>query len=93
MTETGILNDRRLRTLIADDAIMGLSPFEDGQIQPASVDLRLGTTAYRLRASFLPGTGHTVRDRLDSDVVMHRGDKDDMVEENVALAEEILMRG
>ena len=28
-----------------------------------------------------------------SDVGMHRGDKDDMVEENVALAEEILMRG
>lgn len=74
MTETGILNDRRLRSLIASDAIRGLSPFEDGQVQPASVDLRLGTTAYRLRASFLPGTGHTVRDRLDSDVVMHRLD-------------------
>lgn len=71
MTETGILNDRRLRALIDSGAIKGLSPVEDGQIQPASIDLRLGATAYRLRASFLPGTGHSVRDRLDSDVVMH----------------------
>lgn len=74
MSDTGILNDRRLRRLIDSQAVSGLSPIEDGQIQPASVDLRLGTKAYRLRASFLPGERHTVADRLDSDIVMHTVD-------------------
>jgi dCTP deaminase len=39
-------------------------PFAPGQIQPASLDLRLGAIAYRVRASFLPGPGTTVADRL-----------------------------
>ncbi len=43
------------------------------QIQPASLDLRLGTTAYRVRASFLAGEGHRVEDRL-SEFEMHRID-------------------
>ncbi|HEX2215486.1 MAG TPA: 2'-deoxycytidine 5'-triphosphate deaminase, partial [Xanthobacteraceae bacterium] len=29
--------------------------FAPDQIQPASLDLRLGNVAYRVRASFLPG--------------------------------------
>ena len=45
--------------------------FEAGQVQPASLDMRLGNIAYRLRASFLPGAGRTVRDCLDSSLVMH----------------------
>jgi dCTP deaminase len=40
------------------------SPLEDDQLQPASVDLRLGTTCYQVRASFLPGKAHTVEDAL-----------------------------
>jgi len=39
-------------------------PFAPGQIQPASLDLRLGAIAYRVRASFLPGPGTTVTERL-----------------------------
>jgi dCTP deaminase len=39
-------------------------PFAPGQIQPASLDLRLGAIAYRVRASFLPGPGTAVADRL-----------------------------
>jgi len=39
-------------------------PFVPDQIQPASLDLRLGTTAYRVRASFLPGPGTTVAQRI-----------------------------
>ena len=35
------------------------------QIQPASVDLRLGPVAYRVPASFLPNRGSTVRKRLE----------------------------
>jgi len=43
------------------------------QVQPASLDLRLGNKAYRLRASFLPGEGRTVMDCLP-DVHMHEVD-------------------
>ena len=37
-----------------------------GQIQPSSIDLRLGTLAYRVRASFLPNEHSTVRHKLDA---------------------------
>ncbi len=50
----GILPDTSLRDLIQRRAIHASRPISDVQIQPASVDLRLGTTAYRLRSSFLP---------------------------------------
>jgi dCTP deaminase len=40
-------------------------PFEQGQFQPASLDLRLGPVAYRIRSSFLPGQ-ETVADKLAS---------------------------
>jgi len=43
------------------------------QIQPASLDLRLGTKAYRVRASFLPGPSRTVAERL-KDLVLHEMD-------------------
>lgn len=43
------------------------------QIQPASLDLRLGHIAYRVRASFLAGHGALVADRL-SEFEMHRVD-------------------
>ena len=39
-------------------------PFAAGQIQPASLDLRLGAVAYRVRASFLPGPGTPVARRI-----------------------------
>jgi dCTP deaminase len=43
------------------------------QIQPASIDLRLGPVAYRVRASFLPGPNATVEEKLAS-VFMHQVD-------------------
>jgi dCTP deaminase len=46
-------------------------PTAEGQVQPASLDLRLGTVAYRVRASFLAGEGNSVADRLP-DFEMHR---------------------
>src|SRR5262245_12615923 len=39
--------------------------FVPDQIQPASLDLRLGEVAYRVRASFLPGPRTTVAERID----------------------------
>jgi dCTP deaminase len=44
---------------------------DDDQIQPASLDLRLGPEAYRVRASFLPGARHTVAERLET-LALHR---------------------
>jgi len=38
-------------------AAPGSDPISLAQIQPASLDLRLGPKAYRLRAGFLPGAG------------------------------------
>jgi len=61
---TGVLPSQAIRALIAAGEIAGAPEIEDGQIQPASLDLRLGKVAYRIRASFLPGTKATVRDKL-----------------------------
>ena len=61
---TGILPSQAIRQLIAAGEIAGAPQIEDAQIQPASLDLRLGKVAYRIRASFLPGTKATVRDKL-----------------------------
>jgi len=47
-----------------DGAIAPGYPFAADQIQPASLDLRLGEVAYRVRASFLPGPGITVAQRI-----------------------------
>ena len=54
-SERGILPDRMIAALAEDGAIAAAKRFADDQIQPASLDLRLGAVAYRVRASFLPG--------------------------------------
>ncbi len=69
----GVLPDSSLRQLIANGAISASHPILPEQIQPASLDLRLGATAWRLRASFLAGRGRKVSDRL-KDFEMHRMD-------------------
>src|SRR6187551_3373581 len=62
--DKGILPDRMIEQLAADGGILPSTDFVPGQIQPASLDLRLGEIAYRVRASFLPGTT-TVARRID----------------------------
>ena len=69
----GVLPDSALRQLIDAGAISAPIEISPGQIQPASLDLRLGTSASRLRASFLAGRGQSVSDRL-ADFEMHRVD-------------------
>jgi dCTP deaminase len=59
--------------MIAQGTIRAQTPFVDGQVQPASLDLRLGKVAYRVRASFLAGAGNSVADRLQ-EFEMHRID-------------------
>ncbi len=51
----GILAFRQIRELAASGALSTERPFDPDQVQPASLDLRLGAVAYRVRASFLPG--------------------------------------
>ncbi|HTZ01031.1 MAG TPA: 2'-deoxycytidine 5'-triphosphate deaminase [Xanthobacteraceae bacterium] len=63
-TDEGILPDRLIAALAEAGGIKAHYPFAPGQIQPASLDLRLGGIAYRVRASFLPGPGTTVAERL-----------------------------
>ncbi len=53
-----------IAALAAEGAIAAPDPFIADQIQPASLDLRLGAVAYRVRASFLPGPGITVTQRI-----------------------------
>jgi dCTP deaminase len=63
---TGLLPSQMLREAVAlGREILSPQPIGDDQIQPASIDLRLGEVAYRVRASFLPGTRASVRDKLD----------------------------
>ena len=73
MTHPGVLPAQALRRLIADGAIAADPAVLPDQIQPASLDLRLGTVAYRVRASFLAGAGRPVADRL-AEFEMHRVD-------------------
>jgi dCTP deaminase len=61
----GILPDREIAALFADGALKAVRPLDADQIQPASLDLRLGRRAWRTRASFLPGPDHTVVEKLD----------------------------
>lgn len=71
---TGILPSHVLKRLLDQGReITASEPFAPGQIQPASVDLRLGPVAYRVRASFLPGPAATVAERMQS-VFMHEID-------------------
>jgi dCTP deaminase len=64
MAETGILPDRMIAVLAKAGGILPAYEFAPDQIQPASLDLRLGDTAYRVRASFLPGHT-TVAERIE----------------------------
>ncbi|MBZ0141445.1 MAG: 2'-deoxycytidine 5'-triphosphate deaminase, partial [Pseudorhodoplanes sp.] len=51
----GIFPDHMIAALAEAGAIRSARTYADDQIQPASLDLRLGKVAYRVRASFLPG--------------------------------------
>ncbi len=61
----GILPESQLVTAFDKKQISVAEPLLDGQIQPASLDLRLGARAWRIQASFLPGRGQTVMDKID----------------------------
>ena len=67
---TGILPSHVLRRLIRTRReVLSHEDITDQQIQPASLDLRLGQVAYRIRASFLPGEAARISDKLSSMVI------------------------
>jgi len=69
---TGLLPSQHLRGLIEQSReIRALAPIEAEQLQPASLDLRLGATVWRVRASFLPGAQATVQEKIEA-FAMHR---------------------
>lgn len=69
----GVLPDSAISAMIDAGQITAQHPMPDGQVQPASLDLRLGHTAYRVRASFLAGANRAVADRLP-EFTMHEMD-------------------
>jgi dCTP deaminase len=68
--QTGILPSQAIEALIAAGQVKLAEPLLEKQLQPASLDLRLGPIAYRVRASFLPGRAERVADKLD-ELQMH----------------------
>ncbi|TDL84146.1 2'-deoxycytidine 5'-triphosphate deaminase [Palleronia sediminis] len=68
-----VLASQQIEALIASGGIVADPPVDAAQVQPASLDLRLGTRAFRIRASFLAGRGRGVAERL-GEVSMHEID-------------------
>jgi dCTP deaminase len=62
---TGILPYQTLLDLVRSGEIAAAAGIGPEQVQPASIDLRLGPVAYRVPASFLPGGGATVMERIN----------------------------
>ena len=75
-SRSGVLPDFEIRKLVQRGAVRSDNPVDGDQVQPASLDLRLGATAYRVRTSFLAGSGKPVSDRIQ-EYEMHRIDLSD----------------
>ncbi len=73
MSAAGILSAQQIRAMIDTGAIKAARPFDADQVQPASMDLRLGPKVWRMRASFLPGPRATVAQRIE-DLALHEID-------------------
>ena len=76
MNGIGVLPAQSIENMIALGQLSGHPAITGAQVQPASLDLRLGTVAYRVRASFLAGKGRSVADRL-AEFEMHQIDLSD----------------
>jgi dCTP deaminase len=82
-SKSGLLPRQRIRAMLDHKMILATNEIDDTQLQPASLDLRLGSHAYRIRASFLPGPDKKVSEqlaglkydeiKLDEGTVLERG--------------------
>lgn len=66
---TGLLPSQKLSEAIEAGYIRASRPILPDQIQPSSIDLRLGPIAYRVSASFLPRADTTVANKLNDLVI------------------------
>lgn len=62
--KTGLIPFQFILNMVRDRDIVATRDITADQVQPASLDLRLGDVAYRVRASFLPGPNSTVMERI-----------------------------
>ncbi len=69
----GVLPVQRIKALIEAGHVCSEHPISEDQIQPSSIDLRLGAVAYRVRASFLTGKHAPVEKKIES-LQMHQID-------------------
>src|SRR6185312_3000769 len=60
----GVLPSQTLEKMAASGQIRSRTPLQADQIQPSSIDLRLGPEAFRVRASFLAGGASTITSKL-----------------------------
>lgn len=79
----GLLSRQKIELMLRRGMIFPQEDVEESQLQPASLDLRLGSRAYRVRASFLPGKERTVMDQLRA----YARDEDAISLENGAVLE------
>jgi len=75
--KSGLLPRQKIEVMIQRRMVWAVREFEPTQLQPASLDLRLGSKAYRVRASFLPGKGKSVAAQLaqlkSDEIALERG--------------------
>jgi dCTP deaminase len=66
MRQNGAVPSQILRDLIATGGVKVSDPIPEGNLQPASLDLRLGSRGYLVKAAFLPRAGETIEDALQN---------------------------
>ena len=76
MGSGAILVSQTLRAMIADGAIQALVPVRPEQIQPSSLDIRLGARLWQLHCSFLPAHTGVERKLGRLATAVHRLDRD-----------------
>ncbi len=64
--DVGVQPHQVIREYVRAGIVLSADPIAAEQIQPASIDLRLGRNAYRVRASFLPGPGNDVLRKVEA---------------------------
>ena len=77
--DRGVLPYEHLRELVAEGVVVSRGGIDEDQMQPASIDLRLGTFALQVRASFLPGRGTSVLEASEDLLVQRIGLEDGAV--------------
>src|SRR5579885_2750471 len=61
----GLFARQKIKAMVGRKMILSSQTIDESQFQPASLDLRLGKEAYRVRASFLPGRNRSVLEHLE----------------------------